>query len=75
MCNTAVLHSFSSPVWEMHLYFFVVVEKQWFDFGAGKQLHLLWKIFSGGNDACKDFITFSLSEDLVQNHVQAMLSM
>lgn len=74
MCNTTVLHSFSSPVWEMHLYLFFFVENQYFDFGAGKQLHLLWKIFSGGNNAYKDFITFSLSEDLVQYHVQAILS-
>lgn len=55
--------------------FLFFVEKRWFDFEAGKQLHLLWKIFSGGNDAYKNFITFSLSEDLVQYHVQAILSM
>ena len=74
MCNTAVLHSFSSPVWERHLCLFFV-KNQWFDFGVGKQQHLLWKIFSGGNDVYKDFTMFSLSEDLVQYRVQATLSM
>lgn len=73
MCNTAALRSFSSPVWERHFYLFFV-KKQWFDFGVGKQ-HLLWKIFSGGNDASKVFIMFPLSEDRVQYHVQAKLSM
>lgn len=45
MCETSVLHSFSSVVWE---FFFFSPKKQLFDFGVGKQQCLLWKNFLVG---------------------------